>query len=161
MRALFLVITSLLLAGCGKKSACKSFEIAICDECDVGDRERDTTCACLKDGKVSRAQDYFEDANAAEAWCDKLKTENEKDHLSEDDLDICEGKLDLMDEYGDDACSYFEYEPREDSSGGESSSDEGDVSETGYYCELAEDCTGMSFEGISEAECAEILEQYC
>ncbi len=154
MRALFLVFTSLLFAGCGKKSACKSFEIAICDACEVTDRERDTTCACLKDDEVNRAREYFDDANAAEAWCDKLKTENEKDHLSEDDLAICDGKLDLMDEYGDDACSYFGYEPRADSGG------EGGLSETGYYCELLEDCLEMSYDGYSETECAELLDYY-
>ena len=158
IQSLFLfVATAFLIGGCEKESSsCEQFNLAVCEDCDVGIRQQDTTCACLEDGEVDNWRDYFESKDESEAWCDTIKINNKEEHLSEDNLDQCAGALDLMDEYDDDACGYFGYDPASSNDG----DDEGE-SETSYACLLLEDCLGESFsESYTESECLELLDYY-
>ena len=152
---LLVVAASLLVGGCGKESSsCQKVTLAICDACDVGDSLEDTTCACLDEGEVDNWRDYFSTKGESEAWCDKTKTLNKEVHLSADDLAECAGALDVMDEYGDDACTYFGYEPASNAPDfGDGDGDGDGDSETSWACLALEDCVGDSFTGYSNDEC--------
>lgn len=73
------------------------------------DRERDLNCACLEDGEVRNGAKYFENRSAAELYCADLKASYDPKHMSADELAECDGRLDVMEKYGDDACHLFGY----------------------------------------------------
>lgn len=106
LRFLITLLTALTINGCGK-SSCESLINSMCDKCVVSDTDEDLSCACLKDGDVKNALDYFESVAASEAWCANLKISLEEDYLSPAELADCDGNLDTFEKFGSDACSIF------------------------------------------------------
>ena len=106
MRILLMIPALLLASACNLvgQGSCETLELAICDQCDVSDRDKDTTCACLEDGEVDNVDDYFEDDDAAERWCWRLKNSLKATYNTNEDAAYCRSELVFLEEYGDDAC---------------------------------------------------------
>jgi len=105
------------LSGCSmfQQGACESLANEVCNTCDVPDSVEDTMCACLEEGEVDNADDYFADKDAAEQWCYRLTQEVKATYNTDETVKECKQDLDFIKEYEDDACVYLGYEPESSS----------------------------------------------
>ena len=127
LNRLLLPMALVSLTGCNliMKGSCDSLQKQICEECDISDYEEDVICACLNEGEIDNADDYYDDEDEAELACNWLQQQFRSTYLTNEDIAECRRQLDFLRKYEKDACELFGY-----SDGGGGGSDGSDGS---YY----------------------------
>ena len=108
----YLLLLSAALSGCGivsgiVPSKCEQLVKTVCDECNVSTSYQDRVCECIEEGEVANGRDYYDSQSAAELACDNTKLGVDRRYLTEEERKDCAQDLDLLKEYGNDACEFL------------------------------------------------------
>ena len=117
----FLPLALAFAASCNSigKGSCEKLVKEICDECDLdNDYYEDAVCGCINDGEVDNADDYFSNDEEAEIFCAELKNSVASSYVTNEEESDCRQQLDILQEFGGDACEYYGYETSGDGGDG-------------------------------------------
>jgi hypothetical protein len=114
MKQLSILFVALVMSGCGildtvnpVPSTCERYVAEACDTCNVSDSYEDTVCACIADGEVKNASDYYPDKETAEVDCENTRIRVSTNYGDSEYKNDCARRLKLLKEFEDDACEYL------------------------------------------------------